>query len=121
MSRKQQPEIPEKLLDALIRTVIEEGFGPGIDVIVSRAGVCKMTAYAKFDSRERMTVLAVERVASALVKNLNAALAGPSIHKICTDTGLSPLIVPWNKRRPNCHAVLTAISLRLWVMKYPSS
>ena len=88
MSRKQQPEIPEKLLDALIRTVVEQGFSPGIDAIVHRAGICKMSAYAKFDSRERMTVMAIERVASVLVKNLDAALAGPPIHKICTDTGL---------------------------------
>ena len=88
MSRKQKPEIPEKLLDALIRTVVEQGFSPSIDVIVHRAGVCKMSAYAKFDSRERMTVMAIERVARVLVKNLDAALAGPPIHKICTDTGL---------------------------------
>ena len=88
MSRKQKPEIPEKLLDALIRTVVEQGFSPGIDAIVHRAGVCKMSAYAKFDSRERMTVMAVERVARVLVKNLDAALAGPPLHKICDDTGL---------------------------------
>ena len=88
MSRKQQPEIPEKLLDALIRTVVEQGFSPSIDAIVHRAGVCKMSAYSKFKSRERMTVMAIERVSSVLVKNLNAALAGPPIHKICTDTGL---------------------------------
>ena len=88
MSRKQKPEIPEKLLDALIRTVVEQGFSPGIDAIVHRAGVCKMSAYAKFDSRERMTVMAIERVARVLVKNLNASLAGPPLHKICDDTGL---------------------------------
>ena len=87
MSRKRKPEIPEKLVTALIRTVVEKGFGPGIDKIVLRAGVSKMSAYTKFDSRDRMTVMALERVASILVKNLDAAIQGPPIHKICTDTG----------------------------------
>jgi hypothetical protein len=36
MSKKQNPEIPQKLIDALIRTVIEQGFAPGIDAITSK-------------------------------------------------------------------------------------
>ena len=77
MSRTQNPEIPQKLIDALIRTVIEHGFSPGIDAITERAGVSKMTAYAHFITRPGMTVAALERVGAETRKALEAAARQP--------------------------------------------
>ncbi|MFZ4778264.1 MAG: TetR/AcrR family transcriptional regulator, partial [Terrimicrobiaceae bacterium] len=73
MSKKQNPEIPQKLIDALIRTVIEQGFSPGIDAITERACVSKMTAYAQFTSRTGLTVAALERVGREVRKGLEQA------------------------------------------------
>lgn len=77
MSKKQNPEIPQKLIDALIRTVIEQGFAPGIDAITERAGVSKMTAYTQFTSRPGMTVAALERVGREARKTLEVAMRQP--------------------------------------------
>lgn len=62
MSKKTEPETKDKLLDSLIDTIVHEGFTTGIDDIVAASGICKMTAYAHFQSRTGMTVAALERV-----------------------------------------------------------
>jgi AcrR family transcriptional regulator len=77
MSKQQNPELPRKLIDALIRTVIEQGFAPGIDAITERAGVSKMSAYAHFTTRPGMTVAALERVGREARKSLEAAVRHP--------------------------------------------
>lgn len=77
MSKKPDPEIPQKLIDALIRTVIEQGFAPGIDAITERAGVSKMSAYAHFTTRPGMTVAALERVGAETRKAMEAAMRQP--------------------------------------------
>lgn len=79
MSRTQNPEIPQKLIDALIRTVIEQGFAPGIDAITERAGVSKMSAYAHFTTRPGMTVAALERVGSETRKTLQTSIRQPGV------------------------------------------
>ena len=77
MSRTQNPEIPRKLIDALIRTVIEQGFSPGIDAITERADVSKMSAYAHFTTRPDMTIAALERVGREARKAIDAATNKP--------------------------------------------
>ncbi len=83
MSRTHNPEIPQKLIDALIRTVIEQGFGPGIDAITERAGVSKMSAYAHFTTRPDMTVAALQRVGTRARKALDAAANKPGFEASC--------------------------------------
>ncbi len=89
MSKKQNPEIPQKLLDSLIRTVVEQGFSPSIDVISKRAGVCKMSAYAQFTSRTGMTIAALERVGSQVRKKLEVAVREPGPGRLGGDIGYS--------------------------------
>ena len=79
MSRTQNPEIPRKLIDALIRTVIEQGFSPGIDDVAERAGVSKTIALAQYPTRTGLTVAALERVGRETIKNLEAAINRPDI------------------------------------------
>ena len=78
MSNKQNPEIPQKLIDAIIRTVIEQGFSPGIDAVAERAGVSKTIALAQYPTRTGLTVAALERVGRETIKNLEAAITGPT-------------------------------------------
>ena len=89
MSKNRNPEIPRKLIDAMIQTVLERGFGPGIDDITERAGVSKMSAYAQFTSRTGLTVAALEQVGNAVRKNLKAAMNRPDDGGIFGDSSLT--------------------------------
>lgn len=87
---KQDPEISRKLIDAHIRTVIEQGFSPGMDAISERAGVSKALACAQFPTRTGLGVAALERVGSEMRRNLEVAVNQ-------SDTGRSPFDCDTNR------------------------
>lgn len=55
MSKRINESLEDKLLDGLISTIVGDGFTVGIDTIIERAGIAKMTAYTHFETRVGLT------------------------------------------------------------------